>query len=70
MNASPEVTNVIMDLRLLIDQVVVELNRIREASNKIQNKLDTQAVEWDAATKSTAKVAELEKVFLAEPRRG
>lgn len=61
LNASPEVADVIMDLGLLIDQVVMELNCIREASNKIQNKSETQAAKWDAATESTAKVVELER---------
>lgn len=61
LNASLKAVDVIKDLGLLIDQVVVELNHIREVSNKIQNKSETQAAEWDAATKSTAKVAELEK---------
>lgn len=50
-----------MNLELLIDEVVTKLNRIREALNKIHNKSETQAAEWDAATKSTTKVAELEK---------
>ncbi|XP_050896158.1 uncharacterized protein LOC127102877 [Lathyrus oleraceus] len=35
LNASIEVADVIMDLGFLINQVVAELNRIREASNKI-----------------------------------
>lgn len=61
MHASPEVTDLIMDLGLLIDCVVVDLNRIREALNKIQNKSDTQTAEWEAATKSIAKSMELEK---------
>lgn len=41
LNASLEVADVIMDLGLLIDQGIVELNRIREASNKILNKSKT-----------------------------
>lgn len=41
--ASTEVADVIMDMGLLIDHVVAELNCIREASNKIHNKLETQA---------------------------
>lgn len=61
LNTSPEVADVIMDLGLPIDQVISELNRIREASNKIHNKSETQAYEWDATTESTAKVVELEK---------
>lgn len=63
LNASPEVANVIMDLELLIDQVVAKLNRIREASNKNQNKSETQSAEWDADTESITKVAELKKGF-------
>ncbi|XP_050876613.1 uncharacterized protein LOC127080326 [Lathyrus oleraceus] len=61
LNASLEVADIIMDLGLMIDQVVAELNRIREASNKIHDKLETQAAEWDATAESIAKVAELEK---------
>lgn len=50
-----------MDLGLLINCVVADLTRIREASNKIQSKSQTQTAEWEASTKSIVKSDELEK---------
>ena len=52
-----------MELGILIDQVTADLNGKKEVSNKIENKTDTQTDEWDVSTKSTNKVAELEKGF-------
>lgn len=62
-HASPEVACLVMDLRMLIDCIITDLTRIREASNKIQSKLETQTDEWEAVTESIAKNAELEKAF-------
>lgn len=60
-HASSDVANLVMDLGMLIDCVVVNLSRIKEASNKIQSKSETQAIEWEATSESIAKSAELEK---------
>lgn len=59
--ASLEVADLVMDLGLLIDCVVADLTRIREASSKIQSKSETQTAEWEATTESIAKSVELEK---------
>lgn len=46
---------------MLIDCVVTGLSRIREASNKIQSKSETQIAEWEATSEPVTKSAELEK---------
>lgn len=48
---------------MLIDCVVADLTRIREASNKIQSKSETQTEEWEATTESIVKSVELEKAY-------
>lgn len=45
----------------MIDCVIVDLGQIREASNKIQSKSETQTVKWEAAAESISKSTELEK---------
>ncbi|XP_050915494.1 uncharacterized protein LOC127130548 [Lathyrus oleraceus] len=54
---SLEVTDVIMELGLLIDQIIADLQRIKDASTKIQNKIETKAAEWEAGNESTTGVA-------------
>lgn len=60
-HASSEIADLVMDLGLLIDYVVADLGRIREASNKIQSKSETQTAKWKVASESIAKSADLEK---------
>lgn len=50
-----------MELGLLVDQITIDLHLIKDTSIKIQNKTETQAAEWEAATESTTRVAKLEK---------
>lgn len=55
-HASPEVADLVIDLGLLIDCVVANLTPIREASNKIQTKSETQIAEWEAPLNPLRKV--------------
>lgn len=45
LNISPEVADIITDIGLLIDQIIVDLHRVKDASTKIRSKTDARMVE-------------------------
>lgn len=60
LNTSSEVVDIIMDLGLLINQITADLHHVKDASTKIRSKIEAHMIEWEDATESTTRVAELE----------
>lgn len=62
LEVSPKVANVILEISTLIDQVVEDLKLLPQLTGEIEKKTGSEAAAWDAATESTNKAMELEKM--------
>lgn len=61
MDTSPEISEVVMELGLMIEQVIGDINRVQQTSTNINSKSKDQSSEWDRATESTCKVTHLKE---------
>lgn len=61
LETSLEVANVILEIGTMIDQVVIDYKLLPQLTGEIEKKVGSEAASWDAATKSTNKVMELEQ---------
>lgn len=61
LEASPEFSNVILELGIMIEQVVVDHKLLPQITKEIKKKVGAEATAWDASIESTNKVMELEQ---------
>lgn len=60
LEASPEVTNIILELGIMIDQAIEDHKLLPQITKEIEQKAGFGAASWDAAIESTKKDTELE----------
>lgn len=61
LETSHEVSNVIWEIAIIIDQFVVDHKLLPQLTGEIEKKSGFEAAAWDDATESTNKVMELEQ---------
>lgn len=55
LEAYPEVTNIILELDTMINQVVEDHKLLPQINREIEHKVGSEAAAWDASTESTNK---------------